>query len=64
MGYLHRPRLTDPTPPPDDEGARCAQKSHEDACPGCGAQFGKTWWVKYYVTAKAVRESSETEKEI
>ncbi len=32
-------------------------------CPGCGARFGKVWWVKYYVNGKATRESTETEKE-
>jgi len=47
------------------KAARCAHKSHgrEDVCPGCGARFSRTWWAKYYVNGKAVRESTETEKE-
>jgi hypothetical protein len=35
----------------------------EDTCPACGARFSAVWWVKYYVNGKAVRESTETEKE-
>jgi len=69
MGYLYRPKLKDPTPPPERkserQGRRCKHKSHgrEDTCPGCGARFSAVWWIKYYVNGKAVRESTETEKE-
>jgi integrase len=52
---------------PAVEGRRvwCAHPEHgqSDACPGCGATFGKTWWVKYYVNGKPVRESTETDSE-
>ena len=65
MGYLYRPRLKDPTPPPSQKGVRCKHRGHgrEDTCPACGARFSKTWWVKYYLNGTAVRESTETEKE-
>jgi hypothetical protein len=44
---------------------RCHHPTHgkADVCPGCGARFGKRWWVKYYVNVQAIRESTETEKE-
>ncbi len=65
MGYIYRPRLKDPTPPPGAPGRRCTHERHgrEDVCPACGARFSRTWWAKYYVNGKAVRESTETEKE-
>ncbi|MFI5341956.1 MAG: tyrosine-type recombinase/integrase [Candidatus Methylomirabilales bacterium] len=47
------------------DGERCHHPDHgkADFCRGCLARFGKTWWVKYYVNGKAIRESTETEKE-
>ena len=63
MGYLYRPQLKDPTPPPAHPAGRCTEPRHgrEDTCPGCGARFGKTWWVKYYVNVTMIRESIVTE---
>lgn len=65
MGYIYRPRLKGSGSRPEDGGAGCRHADHgrADECPACGARFSKTWWVKYYVNGKAVRESTETEKE-
>jgi hypothetical protein len=65
MGYLYRPKLKDPTPPPGRKGRPCKHKGRgrTDQCPKCGARFSGVWWVKYYVNGQAVRESTETEKE-
>lgn len=40
------------------DGERCHHPDHgkTDFCRGCLARFGKTWWAKYYVNGKAVRE--------
>jgi Phage integrase family len=65
MGYVYRPRLKGPTPPPGRKGHRCQHKRHgrEDTCPGCGARFSPVWWVKYYVDGTATRESTGTAQE-
>ena len=65
MGYLYRPRLKDTTPLPSPKGKRCTHAKHgrEHTCPGCGARFSSVWWMEDYVNGKAVRESTETEKE-
>jgi hypothetical protein len=65
MGYLYRPKLKDSTPLPPSKDKRCTHAKHgrEDTCPACGARFSAVWWIKYYVNGKAVRESTETEKE-
>ncbi len=67
MGYLYRPRLkrNGQDAQTGHQREKCPHPRHgrEDACPGCGGRFGKVWWVKYYVNGKAVRESTETEKE-
>jgi hypothetical protein len=65
MDYLRRPKLKDAPPLPLRKGKRCTHKGHgqEDVWPDCGARFSKTWWAKYYVNRKAIRESTETEKE-
>ena len=66
MGYLYRRMFTKGSPATSDsKTSRCRHPSHGQAatCAGCGATFGKTWWVKYYVNGKPVRESTETEKE-
>ncbi len=59
MGYLYRPKLKGPTTGP------CHHPDHgrTDVRPACGARFSAVWWAKYYVNGKAVRESTETEKE-
>ncbi len=48
-----------------DANGKCHHPTHgkADVCPGCGARFCRTRWVKYYVNGRAVRESTETEKE-
>lgn len=64
------------TPTPEDLGlsrgeqgqgstGKCHHPTHgkADVCAGCGARFGKVWWMKYYVNGRPVRESTETEKE-
>ena len=63
MGYLYRPKLKDPTPLRPPKGKRCTHAKHgrEDTCPGCGARFGKTWWVGCYVNGTMIRESTVTE---
>ncbi len=66
MGYLYRRMFTKGEPPAvDGRRTRCEHPEHgqSDACPGCGATFGKVWWIKYYVNGKAVRESTETDSE-
>jgi integrase len=49
----------------EEEGHRCHHPEHGkiDFCRGCLARFGKTWWAKYYVNGRAIRESTGTEKE-
>jgi integrase len=70
MGYLYRPKLKDPTPlppckhpDPTHAGEKHPDHGRTDVCPGCGARFSPVWWIKYYDNGKAVRESTETEKE-
>jgi hypothetical protein len=50
MGYLYRPKMKDSNVPMEHRGVRCTHErhGHEDICTGCGARFGKVWWMKYY----------------
>jgi len=69
MGYLYRPRLKGPAadvcrhPDPAHAGEKHPDHGRTSTCPACGARFSAVWWAKYYVNGKAVRESTETEKE-
>jgi integrase len=49
---------------PDEQKGRCHHPDHgvADFCRGCLARLRKTWWVKYYVKGRPIREGTGTEK--